>query len=132
VRCDLGDLVIGHVGQASQDVAEIGEWIKAAPTAVFNDRVDDGAALAGIGIADEKPVFLAQCRWADGIFHKVIVYALRRRRGSPGEKKIPAGGIAPARSAEGGSGGDERTEIPSEKAPLGGVSVNVGCNASEH
>jgi len=45
--------------------------------------------------------------------------------------KIPAGGIAPARSAEDGSEGDERTEIFSEKAPLGGVSENVGCNESE-
>jgi len=29
--------------------------------------------------------------------------------------KVPAGDIAPARSTEGGSGGDEWTEIPSGK-----------------
>jgi hypothetical protein len=51
-------LPVGHVGQASEDIAQVGERIEAAPATVFDDRVDDGTALASLGISDEEPVFL--------------------------------------------------------------------------
>jgi len=58
----FGDLVIGigHVRQARECVAEISERIKSLSAAVFDERVDDGAALAGIGIANGEPVFLSK------------------------------------------------------------------------
>ena len=68
---DFGDLPVGHVGQAGEDVAQIGKRINGAPATVFDEGVNDGAALAGIGIADEEPVFLAQRRWPDGVFDKI-------------------------------------------------------------
>jgi hypothetical protein len=65
-------LPIGHVGQAGEYIAKILEWIQTPPPAVFNDGVNDRAALAGIGVADEEPVFLADGSGANGIFHEVV------------------------------------------------------------
>jgi len=65
--------VIGHVGQAGEDVAEISKRVNTTPPAVFDNRINDGAALAGISIADEEPVFLAQRSGTDGVFHKMVV-----------------------------------------------------------
>jgi hypothetical protein len=58
----LGDLAVGHVGQACQHVAKIGKRVKTASAAVFNDGVDDRAALTGIRLADEEPVLFADGR----------------------------------------------------------------------
>ena len=38
-----------------------------------HERVDDGGALAGVGVADEEPVLLADGRGADGVFDEVVV-----------------------------------------------------------
>ena len=65
---------VGHSRQASEHVAEIGERVQPASSAVFDDRINDGAALAGIGIADEEPFFLADGGGANGIFHQIVVY----------------------------------------------------------
>jgi hypothetical protein len=66
---DFRDLAVGHVGQASEHVAKISKGIESAAAAVFDDGVDDRAALAGIGIADEEPVFLADGRGTNGVFY---------------------------------------------------------------
>ena len=56
-----------------EHVAQVSERVEVAAAAVFDEGVDDGAALSGIGIADEEPIFLADGRGTDGIFHEVIV-----------------------------------------------------------
>ena len=38
-----------------------------------NDRVNNGRALTGAGVADEQPVLLADGRRPDGIFNEVVV-----------------------------------------------------------
>lgn len=63
----------GHLWQAREDGAQVGVGIEAAPPAAFDDGVDDGAALAGFGVADEEPVFLAESGGANGVFHEVVV-----------------------------------------------------------
>ena len=45
----------------------------AVPATAFDDRVDHGASPAGLGVADEEPVFLAQGGRADGVFDQVVV-----------------------------------------------------------
>jgi hypothetical protein len=47
-------------GRRVEDFANIDIRIKAAPLATFNDGINDGTALAGLGVADEAPVFLAE------------------------------------------------------------------------
>lgn len=39
----------------------------------FDYRVEDRAAFARPGVADEEPVFLADGRRADGVLHAVVV-----------------------------------------------------------
>ena len=73
LRRDFGDLPVGHVRQSCEDVAKISERIQPASAAVFDDGINDGAALAGFGLADEEPVLLADGRGADGVFHQIIV-----------------------------------------------------------
>lgn len=41
----------------------------------YDDRVEDGRALAGIGMADKQPVLLADGRRSDGILDQIIVEA---------------------------------------------------------
>jgi len=55
---DFRDLPVGHGGQAREHVAEISEGIETASAATFNEGVNDGTALTGLGIADEELVFL--------------------------------------------------------------------------
>lgn len=38
-----------------------------------DQRVEDGGALAGVGVADEEPVLLAEGRRPDGVFDEVVV-----------------------------------------------------------
>ena len=58
LRRDVLDLPVDHRGQPGEDIAQVVEGIEAAPPAGLNHRVDDRAAFAGIGLADEKPVLL--------------------------------------------------------------------------
>jgi hypothetical protein len=65
-------LVIGHVGQATQNFTEILVGIESLPAAGFDHGVDDGAALARVGFADKQPVFLADGCWPNRIFYQVM------------------------------------------------------------
>jgi hypothetical protein len=69
----LVDLPIGGRRQACEDVAQVREGIEPTPSATLNYGVQDGAALAGFGLADEQPVLFAQRRGPDGIFHEVLI-----------------------------------------------------------
>jgi hypothetical protein len=46
------------VWQAREHIPKISKRIKSAPAATFDDGVDNGAAFAGLGIANKEPVFL--------------------------------------------------------------------------
>ena len=65
--------MIGHVGQAAQNFAEILVRIESLSAAGFDHGVDDRAALAGVSFANEQPVFLADGRGPNRIFHEVVV-----------------------------------------------------------
>ena len=54
-------------------LAQVGVGIEPAAAAALDDGVDDGAALAGVGGADEEPVLLAERGGADGVFDQVVV-----------------------------------------------------------
>ncbi len=59
----------GHGWEPTQDVAQIGQGVDLPALAGDDDRVNDGGALAGVGVADEEPVFLPDGRWPDGVFY---------------------------------------------------------------
>jgi hypothetical protein len=48
----------GHGGEPAQDIAQVDQRIDLSPLAGDDDRVNDRGALAGLGVADEEPVFL--------------------------------------------------------------------------
>ena len=50
-------MVIGQMWETGENVTEIGVGIDVSAAAAFDDSVDDRAALAGTGFADEEPVF---------------------------------------------------------------------------
>jgi len=52
------DLPVGHRGEPGEDITEVGVGIDAAAAATLDNGVEDGAALAGIGIAEKQPVLL--------------------------------------------------------------------------
>ena len=62
--------------------------------------------MASVGIAQEQPVLLSDGGGPNGVFDQVIVYALKKGV-QVLRVQIPAGDIAPARSAGSGSGGDK-------------------------
>ena len=72
-RRQLADLVVGRVGQALQHVFEIGVRFHAVAPTVFDQSVNDGAALAGFFGAEEQPVLFADGGRPDGILHPVVV-----------------------------------------------------------
>ena len=79
---------IGYGRQAREDITQISVWIFAVPLTGHDDRVDDGRALAGIGMTDKEPVLLPNGRRPDGVFDQVVVEArlavsLMRGQGRP-------------------------------------------------
>ena len=60
------------MGQAGEDVAQIGVGIDFAPTAAFDHRVNNRAAFSCLGVADEEPVFLADGGGPNGVLDKVM------------------------------------------------------------
>src|SRR5947207_3333731 len=69
----LGDLPVGHVGKAGQNIPKVGIGIDASTPAAFDERVEDGAAVTGFGFPDKKPVLLSQSGRANGILDQVVV-----------------------------------------------------------
>ena len=60
------------MGQAGEDVAQVGVGIDLTPTAAFDHRVNNRAAFARPGVADEEPVFLADGGGPNGVFAQVM------------------------------------------------------------
>ena len=67
------DLPVGHGGKPGEDVAQVGVGIDAASTTTLDDGVKDGAAVTGVGIAQEQPVLLSEGGGPNRVFHEVIV-----------------------------------------------------------
>ena len=67
------DLPVGHRGEPGEHVAQVGVGIDAAAAATLDNGVEDGAALAGIGIAQEQPVLLSKSGRSNRVFHEVVV-----------------------------------------------------------
>ena len=67
------DLPVSHRGELGEHVAQVGVGIDAAATATLDNGVKDGAALAGIGIAQAQPVLLSKSGRPNGVFHEVVV-----------------------------------------------------------
>ena len=55
---DVLDLPVGHEWEPCEYIAQVSVRIDAAGAATLDDGIEDGAAFAGIGIAEEEPVFL--------------------------------------------------------------------------
>lgn len=72
------------LGQPSEHVGQVILRIDAAPAAADDDRVNDGAAPAGIRVADEQPALLSDCGRADVVFDKVMPTSGLCRHGEPG------------------------------------------------
>ena len=70
---DVLDLPVGHEWQPGEHVAQVGVRIDAAGAATLDDGVEDGAAFAGIGIAEEEPVFLSKRGGTNGVLDEIIV-----------------------------------------------------------
>jgi hypothetical protein len=66
--------VIFHGGQATQHIGQVFLRINATAAATLNDGVDDRAAPASVGVADEQPALSTDHRWPHIIFHVVIIY----------------------------------------------------------
>lgn len=62
-----------HRGQAGEQVADIDLRVVPMPEAGDDDRVEDGGALAGVGVADEEPVLLPKRGGADVVLDDVGV-----------------------------------------------------------
>ena len=74
-------VLIGHSRHSREHDAQVGERVCAVALAGNDDRVDDRGALAGVGVTDEQPVFLADGRGADGIFDEVVVEGQKKGSG---------------------------------------------------
>ena len=73
LRCKVGDIPVCAFGDAGEHVAQILMRIDAASAATFDNRVDHGAALSGLGVSKKQPVLLADSRRPNGIFHAIVV-----------------------------------------------------------
>jgi len=67
------ELLVGHAGEAVEEVFEILKGFVAVAFGTFDQGVKDGAAFPGVFFADEQPVLLADRRWADGVLNEVVV-----------------------------------------------------------
>ena len=70
---DLWDLVISHVGQATQHIPELMVRTESVPAASFDQGVNDYASLAGVSFPHEQPIYLADGRGPNRIFHEVVI-----------------------------------------------------------
>ena len=87
-------VLVGHAWQPGEDVAQVGERVLAVALAGDDQRVEYGGALAGVGVADEQPVLLADAGWADSVLDEIVVEAaftvaeMSRQRTPLGQKVI--------------------------------------------
>ena len=68
----LSDALHRLIGQAGDDVDEVGFGIEAGEPAVFNEREQVGQARPGVGLADLQPVLGAGDEWTDRLVDQII------------------------------------------------------------
>ncbi len=89
-------VLIGQAGQAGEEVAQVGERVLAVALAGDDKGVEDGRALAGVGMPDKQPVLLAEAGRSQRVLDEVIVEAAHalmqvRREGRPLGEQVIAG-----------------------------------------
>ena len=127
----MPDLPVGHRGKPGEDVAQIGVGIDAAAAATLDNSVEDGAALAGVGIAEKQPVLFAESGRPDGVFHQVIMYALEKVSKSSGFKSRLATSLQPEALGAVQEVTNELKSCPKRSLKRRSAS-HAGCNVSEH
>ncbi len=71
---ERGEIVlIGRRGQAGEDIAQVRERILAVALAGYEQRVDDGDARTGVGMAYEERVLGAEFGGPDSVLNEVVV-----------------------------------------------------------
>ena len=65
--------MVGHLRQAREDIAQVLERIFPVALTRDDDGVDDGRALAGVGVPHEEPVLFSDARGSDGVLDQVGV-----------------------------------------------------------
>ena len=89
-------VLIGHPGQAREDVLDVDEGVDPVPLAGDDDGVNDSGAVSGLGMTNEHPVFLPDRRGSDRVFDQIIVetraaVVAMHRQDAPVIKQIGAG-----------------------------------------
>lgn len=74
-------ILIGHSRLAREDVFEVGKGFFAVALAGNDNRVDDGGALAGVGMTDEEPVSFSDARRPDRVLYSEMAITPSRVRG---------------------------------------------------
>ena len=91
---ELVDPVDRVIGDAGEDVTQVGFGVDAVQFAGFDQAVDDGCAVAtGIG-AGEEPVFPAEGDAAQGVFSAVVVDLQAAVLGIAGQRRPVGRGVA--------------------------------------
>src|ERR1035438_177551 len=65
--------VIGSGGEAGERPVQIGPGIDPEEFAGAEDRVEDGGTVAGVWVADKKPIFQTELTWANLPLGRIIV-----------------------------------------------------------
>lgn len=73
---------------ALEEVAQVYEGVFPVALAGDDERVEDGHALAGVGMSDEEPVFLADGRGDYRVFDQVVVETVIRVVGLGGDDTL--------------------------------------------
>ncbi len=123
------DLPVRERGQAGEHVAQVGLWVDATAATGFDDREQDGAALACLSLADEQPVLLADRRWPDGVLDGVVVdldatvFEIHGEHGPHGQRVVDrsAHGTAWQNVAVEFEAGDGFVDAPGDHAALAGA-----------
>ncbi len=90
-------VTIVHARQTREDVPQVGERVFAVALTRDDDRVEDGGALSGVGMADEQRVFLADAGRARNAAQTPPASDHSRETRSPAPRFAPAAGfVAPA------------------------------------
>jgi hypothetical protein len=136
---ELADPVDRVIGDAGEDVTQVGFGVDAVQFAGFDQAVDDGCAVAtGIG-AGEEPVFPAEGDAAQGVFSAVVVDLQAAVLGITGQRRPVGRGVADrlGEAALGRQPGELRLEPnPQGNEPglgllLPDVSPSVGWKAAD-
>ena len=94
-------ILVGHHRQPGEDIPQVKQGIDSPAVAGNDDRVQDRGALAGLGMADKKPIFDSKLGRTDAVFYSEIAIMPRSRgdgrqvtRCRPEKRRVQLGMIA--------------------------------------